>query len=217
MAQFDLHKLRDIADEGIARHGLRGYARKVGLDVSTMRSLRDGRDMQISKVMEIIAAMGLTLDLRQAGDTAATPDISDTQRSGAETSAHIAIAYHCNAPQPGPAPVFFDAGWLARQGWNVQNLRWIVAPNAASALSVTPGAMCLLDCAQIWPSAQAVWAYLDAGSLNVGYLSRPEPGTLLISGRDPARPTRHLTGPSLDTITPLGRVVWTGSTLPDQS
>ena len=217
MAQFDLHKLRDIADEGIARHGLRGYARKVGLDVSTMRSLRDGRDMQISKVMEITAAMGLSLELRQAMKS----DPCDTQRSdvdpsGTDTSAHICVAYHCNAPQTGPAHIFFDSEWLARQGWKLQCLRWIIAPTATSALPVTSGAICLLDCAQAWPSAHAIWAYLDAGELKIGYLSRPEPGTLLISGRDPAQQTRHLTGPALDTITPLGRVVWTGTMLPGQ-
>ena len=81
VAQFDLHKLREIADEGIARHGLRGYARKLGLDVSTMRSLRDGRDMQISKVLEIVAALDMSLELRPAGvDTGAAATGAQSRR-----------------------------------------------------------------------------------------------------------------------------------------
>ena len=219
MAQFNLHKLRNIADEGIARHGLRGYARKLGLDVSTMRSLRDGRDMQISKVMQIIAALGLSLDFRQASDADTDDGASDAQRSavaaaGAGTPGDISIPYHCKAPQPGPAHVSFDPGWLAPQGWQVQCLRWIIAPKAARAVCVPPGALCLLDCAEAWPGAHAVWAYLESGALKIAYLSRPAPGALLISGRDPATPAQYVDGPALDAITPLGRVVWTGAALP---
>lgn len=212
MAQFDLQKLRDIANEGIARHGLRGYARKLGLDVSTVRSLRDGRDMQVSKMLEIVTALGLSIEIRQTritdvladqGATSAVPHTSETGRPDS-----VSVAFHCEAPQAQAAHVVFDPGWLAAQNWNVQCLRWIVAPKTASAICVAPGALCLLDCSEVWPDDHAVWAYLENGALRVGYLNRPEPGTLLISGRDPAQRIRHLTGPALDAVTPLGRVVW---------
>jgi hypothetical protein len=221
MAQFNLQKLRDIADEGIARHGLRGYARKLGLDVSTMRSLRDGRDMQISKALEIVAALGLTLEFRQTVAADTNKGTGDVQQgvdaaTSAGTPLDISIAYHCNAPQTDPAHISFDRGWLARQGWQVQCLRWVIAPKAASAICVPPGALCLMDCAEAWPDAHAVWAYLEGGALNIAYLSRPAPGALLISGSDPATPARYITGPALDAVTPLGRVVWADSVLPGQ-
>lgn len=186
-----------------------------------MRSLLDGRDMQISKVLKIVAALDLSLELRQASSMAAKSDLGDAPlsavgTSGTDASDQISVPYHSNAPQPKPTHIFFDPGWLGLQGWNAQCLRWVVAPDASSAVCVTPGASCLLDCAQIWPGAQAVWAKLDEGALNVRYLSGPAPETLLISARDPARPIRHLTGPALDRITPLGRVLWTGTTLPGQ-
>ncbi len=189
MARFDLQRLRNIADEEIARHGLRGYARKLGLDVSTVRSLRDGRDMQVSKMIEIAAALGLLVEIRQAaakdpqargdmqtsdGAAQRTADLvprTDTHRSGS-------LAFHCEVSQAQPAHISFDPEWLALQKWDTQCLRWIFAPKTASANCVAPGALCLLDCAQIWPDDHAVWAYLEDGALNIGYLNRPEPGTL---------------------------------------
>lgn len=224
MARFDLKKLRDIADEGIARHGLRGYARKLGLDVSTVRSLRDGRDMQVSKMLEIAAALGLSIEIRHAAGTGPqTRDdrhISLGYREGTAPQAlrqgapgGISPACHTAAKGAKAAHISFDPAWLTAQSWDLQCLRWIIAPRAADAICVAPGALCLLDCAQIWPDGHAVWAYLEDGALNIAYLNRPEPGTLLISGRDPAQRTRHLSGAALDAITPLGRVVWTETVL----
>ncbi|WP_113911905.1 hypothetical protein [Roseovarius dicentrarchi] len=216
MAHFDLQKIRDIANEGIARHGLRGYARKLGLDVSTVRSLRDGRDMQISKVTEIVAALNLSLELWQITSAAAPAEKAAPGPGAAaqrDVSAHITLPFHCSQPQDRAAPVALNPAWLAAQGWNVQCLRWITAPPKTDAACVQPGALCLIDCEQTWPEAHAIWAYLDAGTLNIAYLHRPLAGTLLIAGSDPAQGARHLSGPALDAITPLGRVVWV-QTLP---
>ncbi|PVA10300.1 hypothetical protein DC366_08630 [Pelagivirga sediminicola] len=213
MALFSLEKLREIADEGIARHGLRGYARKLGLDVSTMRSLRDGRDMQISKVTEIIDALGLTLVLRggDAGAPVAARQFGPHAPAGqGDHPAPIFIAPHEKAPHPAQAEVAFQADWLAAQGWSMPHLRCITAPARCGPHNLWPGALCLLECSRDWPDTHETWAYLDGADVQVSYLDRPGPGALLISGNDPAQPTRLVTGPALDTITPLGRVVWAG-------
>ncbi len=213
VAQFDLHQLREIADEGIARHGLRGYARKLGLDVSTMRSLRDGRDMQISKVMEVVAALDLSLELRPAGGgTGAAATGESPELAGRSL---VPVPFHEGTARPGAAHIAFSADWLNEQGWQAAQLRCVLVADPGADRCVQPGALCLLDCARNWPGQHAIWAYLDGTSLRVSYLSRPDAGVLLISGRDPNEPTRHVTGPALDAITPLGRVVWTGALLTD--
>lgn len=224
MIPFDIHKLREIADEGIARHGLRGYARKLDLDVSTVRSLRDGRDMQISKVTEIVNALGLTLGLRRdaapvgagSAEAANTPQLGVQPAPDAPGAADtpIAVGFHPKAAPPGPAYVAFQPSWLAAQRWSPDTLCCVYAPETTGTASVMPGALCLLNSAQGWPGAHAIWAYLEEDILRVSYLSRPDPGILLVSGRHPSIPPRQISGPALDSITPLGQVVWTGTLLP---
>jgi hypothetical protein len=206
MAQFDLKMLRDVADEGIARHGLRGYARKLGLDVSTMRSLRDGRDMQISKLSQIIEAMDMTLaleprSLRGAGRASKQPAQPEMAR----------IPFHPLArPHPdADAPIALDKRWIGGNGWATADLCCVIAPDAASVMPA--GTLCLVDCGQTWPGAHAIWACIDDGALMLRYMGRPEPGMLLLAGLQPGDAPRIVTGPALDLITPLGRVVWAGS------
>ena len=226
MHRFELQRLRDIADEGIARHGLRGYARKLGLDVSTMRSLRDGRDMQISKLVEIVAAMDLNLMLGSSpGDV--TPPVQRTASDvgAAKNGDLVVIPYHPRAPQNSGGycglPLAFNAHWLAQAGWDADTLRIVAAPAASGAASGTQGpqaiALHLLDCAAQWPTDHALWAYLEGGAIRIGYLSRPASGMLIQSTKDAASGPRLLSGAELDRIEPLGRVVWTGAPTLDRA
>ncbi|MFX0546545.1 hypothetical protein ACEWPL_013465 [Roseovarius sp. S1116L3] len=208
MSHFDLQTLRNVANEGIARHGLRGYARKLGLDVSTMRSLRDGRDMQISKLSKIIAAMDMILTLESACPQRAARGSGD-----AEPPEMARIAYHPLVQPPeakdaAHSPIAVDAGWLRQHGWNPGDLRAIIAPETDA---VPAGALCLLDCTLTWPGAHALWACLEDGQIRISHVGRPEPGMLLFAEADPAEAPRIVTGPALDRITPLGRVIWAGS------
>ncbi|MFX0543767.1 hypothetical protein ACEWPM_018975 [Roseovarius sp. S4756] len=211
MSHFDLQTLRDVANEGIARHGLRGYARKLGLDVSTMRSLRDGRDMQISKLIRIIAAMDMTLTMEPV-----SPQRGARGSDEAAATEMARIAYHPLAQPLGAkdetySPIAVDAGWLLQHGWNSEDLRAVIAPERSL---VPEGALCLLDCKISWPGAHALWACLEGDRITISHVGRPEPGMLLFAGADPAEAPRIVTGPALDRITPLGRVIWAGSWIP---
>lgn len=219
MDRFDLQTLRDIADEGIARHGLRGYARKLGLDVSTMRSLRDGRDMQISKLIQIVEAMGMGLMLGPAQHTdSPRPLRPDAPAAPAISGDLHVIPYHASAAEVQGSrmqtPIALDADWLRMRGWPAQDLRCIVAPETAHGAAlgcVTRGSLCILDCSEAWPSDHALWAFIESGKMRLGHVGRPAAGTLIFAGDALCAAPRMVTGAELERIQPLGRVVWAGA------
>lgn len=211
MTEFDLQNLRDIANEGIARHGLRGYARKLGLDVSTMRSLRDGRDMQISKLVQIVAAMELKLVLAPSGPA---PDLASEDTAPGDM---LSISYHPKAtPREGlpAAPIAVHRTWLEAHGWKAEHIFCLHAPTAfhgGEMGCVSAGAFCLVECSEPWPEAHALWAYLEEGTLKLGHVGRPKAGLLLFSGEKLCDAPRMVSGAALDRIEPLGRVIWAGA------
>ena len=212
MAQFDLQSIRDIADEGIARYGLRGYAHKLGLDVSTMRSLRDGRDMQISKLIQIVGAMNMSLTMMPARSPG-----SARRKPGGAAPEMVRIPYHPMALPNGMAeasPLALQADWIKGMGWRASDLRCVIAPSAGVASTqscIAGGALCLIDCGTTWPADHALWACLEDGALTLAHVGRPEPGMLLFAGAEAGEAPRIMTGAALDLVMPLGRVVWAGA------
>jgi hypothetical protein len=217
--RFDLENLRAFAHEGIARHGLRGYARKLDLDLGTLRSLRDGRDIQSSKMISIIEAMGRTLLISEAPDRPHGHTGGFGETSGAEgeppkealRQGYLPIPYHPAQREYGAsAPVAFTRAWLDEQGLDPERLCCVHAPDHTLAPVIDKDALCLIDKAEWRVSGHAIWAHLEAGQLRLNYFSQPEPGIMLISDADPATPPVLRRGAELDDLLLLGRVVWAG-------
>ena len=220
MTRFDLENLRAFAKEGIARHGLRGYARKLNLDLGTLRSLRDGRDIQSSKMINIIEAMGRTLSISDTPDRspAHTGGFGETSGTGGDPpqealrQGYLPIPYHpAQRAYGASAPVAFTRAWLDEQGFDPEKLCCVHAPDGTLAPVIDKEALCLIDNAGRQVSGHAIWAHLDEGQLRLNYLSQPEPGVMLISDADPATPPVLRRGADLDELLLLGRVVWTGA------
>lgn len=216
MPELDLDTLKALAEEGVARHGLRGYARKLDLDVGTLRSLLDGRDIQTSRLLMIVSALGLSLDLRP-GSTGAAPgrngfsETDDARDSEALRTGYLPIPFHTvERAYDGAAPVALSAKWLADNGLDPQALYFVTAPDDAMAPLLVRGAQCLIDASVRRAGDHALWAYTEAGKLQIRYLSQPAPGTMVIAGTAHFAPPRVTTGPALDQITLIGRVVWHG-------
>lgn len=220
MTRFDLDNLRAFAHEGIARHGLRGYARKLDLDLGTLRSLRDGRDIQSSKMIGIVEAMGRTLHISDApgraparsGGFGETSDAGGEPPQEALRQGYLPIPYHPAQRNYGAsAPVAFTRAWLDEQGFDPENLCCVQAPDDTLAPGIAQGALCLIDGAARQVGEHAIWAHLEAGKLRLNYLSQPEPGVMLMSDANPTTPPVLRRGPELDQLLVLGRVVWVGA------
>lgn len=220
MAPFDLETLRTLADEGVARHGLRAYARKLGVDLGLLRSLRDGRDIQTSKSLELIRAMGMQAQLSPARAVAPADGFADPAGSGASDaptpealhSGYLPIPYHEAARRYGAAaPVAFHRDWLAQLGVATEALRCLDAPHDGFAPNIAPGATCLLDTADSPARGHGLWAYVRGNRVALAYLSQPAPGTMVIQGPQPCQPPELQTGPALDDLRLLGRIIWHGS------
>ncbi len=220
MTRFELNHLRAFAQEGIARHGLRGYARKLDLDLGTLRSLRDGRDIQSSKMIGIVEAMGRSLLISDApggaparkGGFGEASDAGDEPPEEALRQGYLPIPYHPAQRQYGAsAPVAFTRAWLDGQGFAPENLCCVHAPDDRLAPVIGKDALCMIDKAEWQVRDHAVWAHLEAGQLRLNYLSQPEPGVMLITDADPATPPMLRRGAELDELMLLGRVVWAGA------
>lgn len=221
MPRFDLDTLRQRAEEGIARHGLRGYARKLGVDMGLLRSLRDGRDVQTTKLQRIVDGMGLELRLEGLRKTAGAPGFGETEMTDAGPEAlrsgYLPIPFHPSQRAYGAsAPVAFARSWLEDHGLSPESLSCVMAADDDLAPSIPRGAICLIESTARPSDRQAIFARLENGVLVLSYLSRPKPGVIVISGSDPKRPPELRSGPDLDNLVILGRVVWWGqsATLP---
>jgi len=219
VTRFDLEYLRAFAHEGIARHGLRGYARKLDLDIGTLRSLRDGRDIQSSKMISIAEAMGHRIMISEAPDRpgAHAGGFGETSKAGGEPpkealrQGYLPIPYHpVQRAYGATAPVAFARAWLDEQGFDPEGLCCVHAPDDTLSPVITKDALCLIDSTMRQVSGHAIWAHIEAGQLRLSYVSQPEPGVMLISGSDPATPPVLRRGPVLDQLLFLGRVVWIG-------
>ncbi|VAV98490.1 hypothetical protein MNBD_ALPHA07-1062 [hydrothermal vent metagenome] len=219
MTRFDLNNLRAFAQEGIARHGLRGYARKLDLDLGTLRSLRDGRDIQSSRMIGIVEAMGRTLLISDApdGPRARAGGFGEASKDGEEPpealrQGYLPIPYHpAQRTYGASAPVAFTRAWLDERGFAPENLCCVQAPDDTLAPGIAKGALCLIDGAERQVSGHVIWAHLEEGQLRLNYLSQPEPGMMLMSDADPTTPPVLRRGPELDQLLLLGRVVWAGA------
>ena len=213
--------LRTLAEEGVARYGLRGYARKLDLDLGTLRSLRDGRDIQVSKLIRILRAMQIELRTGTARKTQPAPsgfaEGRDTPASGPEATrmGYLPIPFH---PACGDysacAPVAFSREWLAAQALDPENLTFVTAPDDRLGPFMPAGTLCLVDTSLRLVAAQAIWAHLDAGRLRLDLISQPKPGTMVIATPLAATTPRVCSGPELDGLRLLGRVVWYGANAP---
>lgn len=216
MGQFELDTLRDSIIEGIARHGLRGYARKLGIDLNMLRSIRDGRDIQTSKLVEVVQAMGLNLTLQ---DPQTTPE--ETSPSGfgepgrdhnALQSGFLPIPFHPSAQLYGQtAPVALSRAWLEARSLTPDGLSFVVAPDDRLSPVVAKGALCLIDGGTRHVTGHAIWAYVHDGALGLSFVSQPEPGLLVLSGLDRARAPDVIRGAALDRLRLLGPMVWRGA------
>jgi len=217
---LNIESLRAQVNEGIARHGLRGFSRKLGLEMGTLRSLRDGRDIQSSKLLSIVDALGMKLHVMPTGEqqTAgfAEPDRTrDGGRDDALQSGYLPIPYHpATRIYGGSAPVAFARTWLEDLGLTPEHLYCLVMQDSRMSPAIPKGALCLLDTVTRRVTAHAVWAFLENGRISIGYLSQPAAGTMIISDADQASPPRVLTGPNLDGIQPIGRIAWCGGAMP---
>lgn len=218
VAQFKLSTLRDSVNEGIARHGLRGYARKLGIDLNMLRSIRDGRDIQTSKLVQVIDAMGLrlTVQTRDAG-ARGTPKAGFAEPGAGQDalkSGFLPIPFHQTAQLYGQtAPVALSRDWLEARGLSPETLSFVIAPDAGLSPLVVKGALCLIDGSQRRIKGHAIWAYMRSGRLGLSYVSRPEQGLMVLSGLGQAEPPCVIKGAALDDLVILGPVVWRGAAM----
>ncbi|SHM31117.1 hypothetical protein SAMN05443432_106109 [Roseovarius litoreus] len=216
MTQFSFDILRDGINEGIARHGLRGYARKLGIDLNMLRSIRDGRDIQTSKLVEVLDAMGLRLTLHDNGAeprNAAQPGFGEPG-GGAEgpKPGFLPIPFHPSERRYGQtAPIGLAREWLEMRGLTPEKLSFVIAPDDRLSPLVVEGALCLVDGGQRKVTGHAIRAYLRNGQLGMSYVSQPEPGLMVLSGLKRSEPPCVVRGPALDALTILGTVVWRGA------
>lgn len=216
---LNIETLRAQVNEGIARHGLRGFARKLGLQMGTLRSLRDGRDIQSSKLLSIVGALGLELRVVPArgsdGDGFGEPDrMNRTSNEEALHSGYLPIPFHpATRIYSGSAPVAFSRHWLNQQGLTPEHLYCLTIEDDRMSPVIRQGALCLIDAGMRRVTEYRVWAYLERGRLSVGYLGQPAAGAMIIADAVKLSPPRVLTGPDLDAIQPIGRIIWSGGSM----
>ncbi|QYX57865.1 hypothetical protein K1T73_05610 [Roseovarius sp. SCSIO 43702] len=224
MTRFDLDTVRALAEEGIARHGLRGYARKLGLDLGTLRSLRDGRDMQVSRILRILDAMqiGVRMIMPESADRAARGFAEAREGTDAKTAGPEALRMGF-LPMPfhpacgdfaSHAPIAFSREWLAENGFDPERMAFVRAPDARHSPLLPQDALCLVDTSSRRVGRQALWAHIDGGRVALDFMSQPQPGVMVISGPGPSASPRMLSGAELDNLRLLGQVVWHGALTP---
>jgi hypothetical protein len=216
VTRFSFDILRDGINEGIARHGLRGYARKLGIDLNMLRSIRDGRDIQTSKLVEVVDAMGLRLMLQDDGaaqrSTAARGFGEPGGASAGPKTGFLPIPFHPSERRYGQtAPIALERDWLEARGLTPEKLSFVIAPDDRLSPLVVEGALCLIDGGQRKVTGHAIRAYLRKGQLGLSYVSQPEPGLMVLSGLRRTEPPCVIRGPALDELTILGPVVWRGA------
>ena len=217
MTHLDLETIKNLVDDGIARHGLRGFARKLELDVGTLRSLKDGRDLQSSKLLAIVKGLGLQVSLTQVKSQVPAPQAGfgegekSTGTGEALRRGYLPIPYHASERQyGGAAPVAFSREWLIEAGLQPDTLFCVSATGAEMAPRIAQGALCLVDGGVRRVEEHAIWAFREDGKTCIRYLSQPTPGTLIISTAQQSDAPRAIAGNDLDQIQILGRVVWSG-------
>lgn len=213
--------LRALVAEGVAIHGLRGFARELDIDMGPVRSARDEtRDIHLSSAMLILDRLGYEAVIRRKGQrdppsfgfseqaqslvTASAEDSPEALRFG-----YRSIPYHdiCGDVRD-PAAISVARSWVEDRGLDIEALCWVIAPDDRMSPIVSSGALCLVEQQRTLPEPPSVTALRHQGQLVLAHVTRPTGGDWLLNNIGPGSAIYVPASQAAATL-PIGRIVAT--------
>ncbi|WP_172298298.1 hypothetical protein [Pseudoruegeria sp. HB172150] len=225
MTRFDIDALRALISDGVRTHGLRGYARNLGVGIGAIRSVLDGRDPQLSKLQELISATGHELSwgaadtserstqgfiadlVDQMNSPTSVPEVTSSLMDG-----YLPVPWHQQNTKAGKPPLAFSIDWLISLGIDPRGLR--LAGLCEDLGEEENRTVALVDSAANKLGGPARWCWVEDEKIVAGTLFWDEGGPLVVMPDRPGDQPRVLLRASREQLNILGRVVWIGTLEP---
>ncbi len=212
-----MNQLRRLVDQGIAQFGLRGFAREAGIDIGTLRSVKDGRDIKVSNLIDISQALGMQLSFAPAKTAPGFEESPKQDRpitlsadGGQEAlrAGFMPLPWHPECGR-GVAPVAFARAWLAEHHLHIETLN-VVRPDQCylSVPSAPSGVLVVAETGAILDATPHPWIVRIEQQFILARVHRQDTTLVLVSGDNPAHPPQAFFHTNLRLI---GRAVWIGS------
>lgn len=214
MVPFDLDLFRTLVRREIARHGLRGLARKLDLKVGTIQSIQEGKEPRASVAAEILEKLGVGLFFGTDKDHAPVAEVSVDDESFVAIPRYAVQASAGGGLHPTDTSIIgslaFSRPWLLSKGINPTNTFLIDVSGDSMEPELRDGDLVLVDRAQLEPDRRNVMAFVDVdGAVRLKRLERLEEQLILLSDNSsyPTEVRDHDEGNRIEII---GQVVWSG-------
>lgn len=201
------------------------FEKQHGLPPDALRSVLRGIKKSgtgLNKAQQICDALGLEFYIGPPREGGPVEQVIIDSRTFVHIPHHQTPPATDNTPRPEETapPLAFRRSWLADLGVATANAVLARAADDSMAPSIHAGDLLLIDRAKKkvpLPGRSPkdrrpapIYAILDAGAVHIKRLERPEPGILILRSDNLSYRTEVLTGPGIDTLDIIGKVMWWG-------
>lgn len=197
-------------------HGLRPYARTLGVPIGILRSIQAERDTPYSSLKALSEALNLEFYIGPKRDTDPIEitaidgeQFAPIRRFDAELSAG-------NGAENGTADVSemlaFRRDWLTRLGVSPSNACLVKVRGESMQPTLHDGDLVLIDQSKTKVRSGRIYAFNDGGQSKVKRLDCMDDQTLIIRSDNPQFPLDIRKGEDANALKVIGEVVWSGHT-----
>jgi phage repressor protein C with HTH and peptisase S24 domain len=217
MARFDFAAQRARITAVIDAEGLRPLARRAGVELNQLRSIKEGRDPSAETWLTLMEkVLGLEL---YVGPVGSKPEPGGEVEIDGTLFAALPLYNAEMSAGPGASVdaeevverLAFRHEWLARIGVKPGTASLVKVRGDSMAPTLLSGDLVLIDQARIEGVEGKVYALVDVtGDTKVKRVERPDRSTLILRSDNPAYPLELRRGPELDRLRIIGEVRWSG-------
>jgi phage repressor protein C with HTH and peptisase S24 domain len=200
---------------GIEEHGLRPYARALGVPIGVLRSVQAGRDTPYSNLKALSDALGLEFYIGPPREQAQAPaiEISDTSfRLVNRLDGEVAAGNgHINYEAAPVDRLAFSKDWLKREGISAGDCFLVSVKGDSMLPQIGNGDLVMIDTRRKEIRSGRVYAMNDGdqGARIKRLEVIPDVGFILRSD-NPAYEPEYRTGENAKDVDIIGQVVWSG-------
>lgn len=193
-------------------------------DGSALQNLKRGSSPTFENLSKLCATLGMEVLIRPRGESAPPPSMAIDGTDYARIPLHEATLSAGPGATNGDVPIIdhmmFRDDWLKKVGVSPSKASLARITGESMAPGIQPGDLVLIDTSQtevpirrrLKPSdAKAnVYAFIQDGDARVKRIERPQAGILVLLSDNPNFPAEVVTDERPQSISILGRVVWSG-------